>query len=842
MKKKLIKEKLITFFVYAFIFLGIYFVLTNTKYIFGSTIDFKMQHYIIPEYFRTLFYETGDLFPDFALNLSGGINIFYLSYYGFLSPIILLSYLFPFVSMLHFIIISTSFIAVVSAFLMYCYLRKNGFQFFSSFVGGLCFLLASPVIFHSHRHIMFMNYMPFLLMGMYGVDKYFKSRNGVLLCISIFLMIMTSYYYSVGGIVVLFLLGVYWYLKENKFVFKSFFANMIRFSIPFIIGVLLGMIIILPTLYTLFSGREKGNVSVSLLSLFLPSLDFKNILYSAYSTGVSVIAVVSSVYFLLRGKSGERFLSIVLLLIGIFPIFNYVLNGTLYIDPKSLIPFLPLLVLSICMFIEKLVLKDIDYSFVFSILFCLFFFGVVNFGLIKCGFVSEKLSQNIMYLVDLFLLFVIFILYRRFFKKGLLIGYFLIFLVVLSLGINLSDKLMLKGECFNDKEVVKEILSKDDGFYRMNNFYLKDAGLNKIYDTRQLSSTIYSSAFNRYYNQFYYDIFNNPVTYRNRSMTAPTNNILFHNYMGEKYILTNKDISFGYPSVVRGDVRVYQNKDAFSIGYATSNVLSKSDYEQLIYPSNIVNLMKNAIVSDEVSNVVPDVLEKVTPDYSLVDSSNLEYEKTENGYQITSLKNGKLKIKINHDMTNKVLFIRFKNHYDPACSKNDLAITINGIMNKLTCKSWKYHNGNFVFDYSIYQQGELDITFAKGFYDLSDFEFYLLDYSSVKNLSSDVDKFAVDKNQTVGDVIEGDISVSEDGYFVIQIPYDKGFVITVDNEAQDYENVNDGLIGFKISKGNHHIRMEYKAPFKTMGIVLSLIGLTFLFIYSIIVVRRSRRV
>jgi len=88
------------------IFLGIYFVLTNTKYIFGSTIDFKMQHYIIPEYFRTLFYETGDLFPDFALNLSGGINIFYLSYYGFLSPIILLSYLFPFVSIIYGLIVA----------------------------------------------------------------------------------------------------------------------------------------------------------------------------------------------------------------------------------------------------------------------------------------------------------------------------------------------------------------------------------------------------------------------------------------------------------------------------------------------------------------------------------------------------------------------------------------------------------------------------------------------------------------------------------------------------------------------------------------------------------------
>ncbi|UKI58740.1 MAG: hypothetical protein L6V81_05085 [Clostridium sp.] len=68
-------------------------------YLYGSELDWNNQHSIIPEYFRSLFYKNFDLFPDLALNIGSGVNIYNYSYYGFLSPIILISYLLPFISM-----------------------------------------------------------------------------------------------------------------------------------------------------------------------------------------------------------------------------------------------------------------------------------------------------------------------------------------------------------------------------------------------------------------------------------------------------------------------------------------------------------------------------------------------------------------------------------------------------------------------------------------------------------------------------------------------------------------------------------------------------------------------
>jgi len=93
------------------VLLAIVFLVLTTRMgsFFGSSIDWYNQHIRFPEYFRTLFYETGDFFPNFAFNIGSGQNIYNFSYYGFLSPVILPSYFMPWVSMIDYIIILVTF-------------------------------------------------------------------------------------------------------------------------------------------------------------------------------------------------------------------------------------------------------------------------------------------------------------------------------------------------------------------------------------------------------------------------------------------------------------------------------------------------------------------------------------------------------------------------------------------------------------------------------------------------------------------------------------------------------------------------------------------------------------
>lgn len=80
----------------------------------------------------------------------------------------------------------------------------------------LILMSASPILFHFHRHFMFVDYLPFLILGMIGTDKYIESNKMSLVSISIFLIILISYYYSVTCILVLCIYAVYRYLEYNK--------------------------------------------------------------------------------------------------------------------------------------------------------------------------------------------------------------------------------------------------------------------------------------------------------------------------------------------------------------------------------------------------------------------------------------------------------------------------------------------------------------------------------------------------------------------------------------------------------------------------------------------------
>lgn len=163
-----------------------------------------------------------------------------------------------------------------------------------------------------------------------------------------------------------------------------------------------------------------------------------------------------------------------------------------------------------------------------------------------------------------------------------------------------------------------------------------------------------------------------------------------------------------------------------------------------------------------------------------------------------------------------------------------MRITINGIGNKLTCKIWKYHVDNTTFDYAIYDTDSLKIKLTDGIYEIENVEYYLMDESYISDINNNIDEFVFDEEQTKGDKIVGNIDVTEDGYFTLSVPYDKGFKVYVDGEKIEYEKVNTAFIGFPINEGEHHIEIEYEAQFKKIGMILSLFGMVsyFLIVYK----------
>ena len=132
MKKFTKKDYLNLLLIILIIFIYVILETNFFEYVYGSIVDWDCQHWIIPEYFRNLFYSTKEILPNFAFNIGNGQNIFYLSYYGLLSPVILISYLFPFVEMIDYMQIISIVGLITSSILLYKWIYDNTYSWWTS--------------------------------------------------------------------------------------------------------------------------------------------------------------------------------------------------------------------------------------------------------------------------------------------------------------------------------------------------------------------------------------------------------------------------------------------------------------------------------------------------------------------------------------------------------------------------------------------------------------------------------------------------------------------------------------------------------------------------------------
>ena len=811
------KDKLNLIIMTVIFCLIIIFILRNGN-LYGSILDWNTQHSVIPEYFRSLFYKTLNIFPDFALNLGSGQNIYNYSYYGLFNPVIIISYFLPFISMKSYIQISSILLVYSSVILFYYFLRRNKVNENVSLLSSIVFLTASPLLFHSHRHIMFMNYMPFLVLALIGVDKYFEKDNSKLLCISTVLIILMSYYYSIPAIISIVIYGVYKYIKLNKKItVKSFFKDGFRFLIPIMIAILISCVLLVPTFYAILTGRLPNDIHISLSDLLVPRINVKYLMYNAYGVGLTSISLLALINLFFDKKRENRFLLICLSSLIIFPIINYLLNGTMYIDAKVLIPFLPLYTLVISYMFDKISTKKIDLRKLI----------IASLAVLFLIYVGKSSYGNYFYIDFIFSLTLI-IIAAKTNTKYLFKVLTIVLLVIYSCAGNSKDTLVSRKDINSSENVNQEKLIKKipKGYDHTTLYNLKLENVNNIYGNLNIySDYLYSSTGNSNYNLFMFDTFEVPMQSRNRLIISANKDLMYLMFSNNRYFIgDNVDIT-GYKEIDKiGDTKLYENTDVLPFMYVSYNYYSKTDFSKKSFPYNNEILLNNVVVNEKTNNEF-----KTSIKETFIRQSDIKYMDPSiinNGDRITVKKDdSRMLIDIPEVARNKILFVSF-NLEPQSCKVGDLLVNINGNTNKLTCREWKYYNGNTTFNYIISgdTSNKVEVTFSKGIYKIDNLKIYYMDYNDIKDINKKVTKVDID-SKTKGDKIYASVEAEKDGYFVTTLPYDKGFTIKVDNKKIDYEKVNTAYVGFKISKGKHNIVIEYKAPFKTLGLIMSFIGI-----------------
>lgn len=787
--KSLNKKDKLNLVIIIITFLIFILIITRFTNYYGSLLDWEAQHIAIPNTIRTLFYQNFNLFPDFILNIGAGQNIYYLSYYGLFNPYILISYFLPFIKMVDFISVIGMLIPIISAILTYIWLRKR-YDEKISFMTTILFIFSMSLSFHSHRHIMFINYMPFLILGLFGIDKKYDKNESSLLVISIFLIAISSFYYSISSYLVLIIYYIFKYLeKEEKIVIKDLFFKLLNLSLNFIHGILLSSIVLLPTAAVILNGREKTSVAINFIETLIPKINLLYFLYNPYGVGLTLISIVAIIYSLISKDLKYKFLSIILFLIMLFPVFNYILNALMYIDAKILIPFLPLIILVIANFFSKLTKNLIsDKELIFIMLITTI--SIVN--------------STIYIYIDLIVLSIVFFLYKKF-KKDFILHSIMLLVITVSVIFSLNDPLVDKKTFDKDyqslKNIVNYIKKNDKSLYRIAIDYKNEAFINQIFDNSEvLISTIYSSLNNKNYSNFYYEELLNNIKHRNRVITTTTLSDYYLSSLSNKYIVTKTTLINKKLIKKIDNYNIYLNEEYKPMFYFSNNLISEEYYDKLKYYQKPLSLMNYDVVK-EGKNDIDLKIEKIN-DINLVKTGEYLEEKDKK----YSINLGKV----------KTLFVRINMYDSPSCKSKDTYIDINNIRNKLTCKSWKYHNKNYTFDY-LTTSDVLNIKIKKGKYYIKDYEIYeIKDFNILKQKELNV--------EYKDSLFTSKVSLKEDGYFITSIPYDKGFKAYIDKKEVEVEKVNKAFVGFKVPKGEHSIVLKFTSPLKKESLIITFIS------------------
>ncbi|MBE5959081.1 MAG: hypothetical protein E7254_09520 [Lachnospiraceae bacterium] len=854
------------------IVLAVLFIVNLNGNVFGERTDWVSQHAVIPEYFRQTFYNTGDLLPDFCMQLFGGINAYKLSYYGLLSPIILLSYLFPHVAMQDYILISTVIGIYVSVVLFLIWIKRLCKEMeydtcFAPYVATCMFMFCAPLFFHSHMQIMFVNYMPFLVLGLMAVDRFVKKGKVLAVGISVAMLFLTSYYFAISATCCLSVYALFRVVNENRSDLKKIFQRAVVFSLTVIFGIMSTLVLLLPAFAGIMNGRLDGAGSFNAAdNIFMPFFDVSSVCYSPYGLGLSAMVVIAMVHMIWTGSTAEKIISAIVLMLICCPIFKFVLNGFVYVRAKVLIPFVPLAILIFVAFISKRIkVNKIVISFAITLV-CAF----------TTLFTERYIEIAIFVIAEIILIggigFTTILFNKRNGKEDYLPGKTLgIISVVLSVVIFVVvyfESSFLTLDQYNNyfvkgrKELAqiadareKRINDNEENLYRSGDLNDVKYTLNQIHGEHYNTISGYSSVVNKYFlDVCYHDLrLNNPTV--NPISVVSSEDVMFNMLMGVKYLYgdvkienlpkdgtiskTNiKKTVVGYEEV---EETLLCNNDVGGIAFADSDAVPKNKYDNLSAKNKEVALLDYIVFEDDDYSRLFGKKEKYVLEYfDKVDKFSIG-TKTDNSYYHIDSTAGDYTTEIEIPDLNKNDIVSVTCHIRRYTEKR-ATIIINGIKNSLSGKENSFPNDNFDFKYvfTAKENGKLKIKVPVGCnFDVTAMNVYKLNYSKIKDILKDR-VYWYNSSFTGNNTISGEIDLEKRMPFMLTVPYDEGFKMFVDGKEQDILLTDNGFMGCVLDAGHHKIEFKFTPQFSREGRVLSIVGIALLLLLSLVCSKMNR--
>lgn len=831
--------------------------------------DGSDQHYTALKYYglylrnilKALVKEKRLVIPDWDFYIGEGSDIMtVLGYYVIGDPLALISMFVPerYTHYLYtFLCILRSYLAGVSFSLLAFGTGKK--SRYAVMAGSISYIFCSWTLM-AGIHPFFLNPMIYFPLIILGIENILKGKKPWLFTIMVSVAAASNlYFFYIISVLAVIYTAVRLVLLYGRDI-KQLFCRVMHIGVFALIGVSISGAFLLPVLMALL---QDTRMSAGQIFHLLYPLDYYKALPGAlvspagnYYLFISMTVPALLAFMILFVKKNTsvllRVLSLICLVIMLFPIFGRILNGMSYMANRWSWAFdLLAAYILVDQWDDLIDLPQKIYKKVIVLSVC--FYAVV----MAVNLSRTAASASSMVLMSLSIVLMIAI--RSDGKRGMkqMIQVFICCINVMGFGFwhyspfgdNAYEGLVLNDEVMElSQDKIYEMIDDGDEYKRITGKSIRDNS-NILHG---ISSTQYYWSMSNPYMNHYRDSTEMPESlpynYSGYDMrTAPLALSGVNYYISPVSLTADRPYGFGFYNEEKigengDDYVVLENNYALPLGYCYDSYTDPGIYESLD-PVSRQQLQLDAVY---LGDHMPVYVEKAG---TAADDMMMHHKATIEG-AVTEMPDGGMIVNTSEDNeTIRLIFegeqgaetyVRFSG-LEYECTDDLLnyprSVFIsfsdsNGVEKFLNHRTADYPGSsgrsNYVVNmgYSDEPVNEVLISFRqKGKYTVRNVDVYTVSMAQYENRINRLRSNALDNISMDTDRISGTVALDKPAIMVISVPYSHGWKAYVDGVITDVFPGNERHLAIELQPGAHLIDLQYKNPYKKAGFMLSLAGL-----------------
>ena len=709
---------------------------------------------------------------------------------------------------------------------------------------SICYAMCNYILAYQYN----MMWLPSLILApilMLGIERYIRKNDVRLYIVILFLIFIFNFYFAWFMCILSFL----WFLDQNQGIVKEKIKRFVKWLGVSICSAVAAAAVLLPC-YLMLAGRNDSysNVATSDITSFANIGNFfqgffwggalnysgKQLFTFNIYCGISILFLF--VVYLLNDKI-LRIKRIKRLIIVLFLGLSLCQTGLIYIMHGFIYPrgfsnrhaFILTIFILVSAFEASCHLYRMQFWKVLLGSIC-------GIGMVITAFaMNDELQSIVCYMGTILIVLYLLVCTILYIRKSITTKSFLINILVIGFIEIISNSILINGANVVDErpqyavdavkwENIYNEIPLSEGERKTSWIYSRN---NQLYSDTNLFSSMKNADIGPLFKNIGLTYQDNGSTYIYRD-TTPITASMFN----VRYVLTDTKARYGGFSPVQ-EITYHNDSD----GKEHTIWMEKNDFLTslgFMLPDTILNWNYSDGNLFEVQNdFVQKVLKNEDTVFTPVDISEfevtgsyclpLENEGASFPYICTVMNDAIMAVEVHFEVpANMHLYSYITDRY---------AIMTNVYIDGVECSPIDYYRVHRnLLDLGDVRKGqEIAIVVYNlspiGTHGCTDMLFYQMDDNIVKNYQ---DKIATDTLKVTrfeDTCVEGKITVSEAGIMYTSIPYYKGFKVYVDGKQTEITKIANSLIGVKLQKGEHDIRITYFPYGLKVGILLSILGM-----------------